>query len=48
MEDKLKYTEFFFFFFFVFLQPQLWHLEVPGLGVKSELQLLAYATDFLY
>ena len=22
----------------------LWHMEVPGLGVKSELQLLAYTT----
>ena len=36
----------FFFFFFVFLPflgllPQ--HMEVPRLGVESELQLLAYA-----
>ena len=30
---------FFFFFFFCFLGPHLWHTEVPGLGVKSELQL---------
>ena len=30
------------FFFFVFLQPHLLHMEVPGLGVESELQLLAY------
>ena len=29
--------------FFV-LGPHLWHMEVPGLGVKSGLQLLAYAT----
>ena len=28
---------------FLFLGPHLWHMEVPGLGVKSELQLLAYA-----
>ena len=34
----------FFFFFFFFLQPHLLHIEVPSLGVKSELQLLAYAT----
>ena len=29
---------------FVFLGPHLRHMEVPRLGVKSELQLLAYAT----
>ena len=33
-----------FFLFFVFLGPYLWHMEVPRLGVKSELQLLAYTT----
>ena len=27
----------FFFFFFFFLGPHLWHMEVPRLGVKSEL-----------
>ena len=27
-----------------FLQAHLWHMEVPGLGVKSELQRLAYDT----
>ena len=32
------------FFFFVFLGPHLQHMEVPRLGVKLELQLLAYAT----
>ena len=32
------------FFFFCFLGPHLQHVEVPGLGVKSELQLQAYAT----
>ena len=35
---------FFFFFFLVFLGPHPWHMEVPGLGVQSELQLLAYTT----
>ena len=29
--------------FFFFSQPHLWHMEVPGLGVKLELQLPAYA-----
>ena len=32
------------FFFFLFLQPHLWHMEVPGLGVELEFQLLAYTT----
>lgn len=30
-------------FSFSFLQLQLWHIEVPWLGVASELQLQAYA-----
>ena len=30
--------------FFVFLGPHLQHMEVPRLGVKSELRLPAYAT----
>ena len=34
----------FFFFFFCFLGPYLRHVETPRLGVKSELQLPAYAT----
>ena len=34
----------FFFFLFSFLGPQLRHMEVPRLGVESELQLLAYTT----
>ena len=33
---------FFFFFFFVFLGPHPQHMEVPRLGVKSELKLMAY------
>ena len=32
------------FIIFFFLGPHLWHMEVPRLGVKSELQLPAYAT----
>ena len=35
---------FFFFFFFGFLLPHVWHMEVPGLGVESELQWSAYTT----
>ena len=34
----------FFFFSFVFLGPHPWHMEIPRLGVKSELQLPAYTT----
>ena len=33
-----------FFFFFVFLCSHLQHMEVPRLGVRSELQLPAYVT----
>ena len=29
----------FFFLSFFFLGPHLWHMEIPRLGVKSELQL---------
>ena len=32
------------FFFFVFLGLHPWHVELPRLEVKSELQLLAYTT----
>ena len=32
----------FFFFFLVFLGPYPQHMEVPKLGVKSELEPLAY------
>ena len=31
-----------FFFFFSFLGPHLQHTEIPRLGIKLELQLLAY------
>ena len=33
-----------FLFFFFYLGPHLQHVEVPRLAVKSEPQLLAYAT----
>ena len=33
-----------YFFFFCFLGPQLPHMDVPRLGVESELQLPAYIT----
>ena len=36
---------FYFLFIFCFLGSRLWHMEVPRLGVKSELQLLACATS---
>ena len=32
------------FFFFCLFRGHLWHMEVPRLGVESELQLPAYAT----
>ena len=44
-KKKLRQTPFIFtlfYFFPVFLGPHLWHMEVPKLGVKSELQLPAY------
>ena len=31
-----------FFFFFFFYSYTWWHMEVPGLGVESELQLQVY------
>ena len=35
---------FVFCLFFCFLGLHLWHMEAPSPGIKSELQLLAYAT----
>ena len=32
------------FFFFVFLEPHPWHMEVPTLEVKLDLQLPAFTT----
>ena len=43
-QEKLYFNKF-FFFFLVFLGPYPRHMEFPRLGVKSELQLLAYDTD---
>ena len=34
----------FFFLFFFFLWLHLWHMETLELGIKSELQVPAYAT----
>ena len=34
----------FLFSIFCFLEPHVWHMEVPRLGVKSELQLPSYTT----
>ena len=44
LKPRKHYSFCFFFFFFFFLGLQMWHMQVPRLGVKSELQLLAYAT----
>ena len=33
-----------FFFFFFFFRAAPWHMEVPRLGIESELQLLTYTT----
>ena len=48
MGVKIEISSFFFFFFFflsfVFLGLHLQHMKVPRLGVKSKLQLPAYAT----
>ena len=42
---KLYFFFFFFFFFFLLFRAALkQHMEVPRLGVESELQLLAYTT----
>ena len=40
----LLFFFFFFFPFFVFLRPHQGHMEIPRLGIKSELQLPTYAT----
>ena len=39
--DLLKVSFFLSFVFFFLLGPHLWHMEVPRLGVQSELHLLA-------
>ena len=40
--SKIKDKEGIFFFFFFFFGPYLWHVEVPRLWVKLEVQLLVY------
>ena len=42
MQPKKKV--FCFFLFFCFWGPHPWHMDIPRLGVNSELQLLTYAT----
>ena len=41
---SLSAAFFLFLFLFLFLGPLLWCMDVPRLGVKSELQLPAYTT----
>ena len=41
---RYLFTSIAFFFSFFFLGAHLQHMEVPGLGAESELQLWAYAT----
>ena len=41
---SVMFIELSFLFSFVFLGLYLQHMEVPRLGVESELQLLAYTT----
>jgi len=43
----MNYSDFIYIFiyFLFFLGPYLQHMEIPWLGVKSELQLLAYTTS---
>ena len=42
--EKQTFLLFIYLFIFCFLGPHLRHMEVPRLGVKLELQLLAYTT----
>ena len=45
VESGERWDQFcFVYFILVFLGLHLWHVEVPGLRVEAELQLLAYAT----
>ena len=41
---ELLNSIFFYIIFMFFLWPHLWHKEVPGLGVASELRLQAHST----
>ena len=42
--DFLLFEYFYFIFIFCFLGPHPWHMEIPRLGVESQLQQLAYTT----
>ena len=42
--SSIALSHWFYFFFFAFLGPYLRHMEVPRLGVESQLQLPAYTT----
>ena len=46
INSTISLSFFFFFFFFCFLGPYPWHIEVPRLGVKSELQLPPHTTVY--
>ena len=41
LEVRLQY---FYLFIYCFLGLYPWHMDVPGLGVESEVQLPAYTT----
>ena len=43
-KNYVKRKYFLSFFFLVYLGPHSWYIEVPRLGVESELQLSAYTT----
>ena len=40
----ITHAKIYYFILFYFFRANLWHMQVPGLGVKSELQLPAYTT----
>ena len=40
--STLKTMHFYYYYYFAFLGLHLWHMEVPRLGVESNLQLPAY------
>ena len=44
LEKVILFLDIFFFLSFLFLETCLWHMEVPRLEVKSELQPPAYVT----
>ena len=44
LKQFIFFSFFFSFLFFYFLKLYPWHMEVPRLGVESELQMLAYIT----